>query len=218
MFKYPKINTLFNRVYTPEEIKIYKAKKNPIVEDKNEYSREEFKAIDRWTIQEKVDGMNIRILKNGEVRGRTDQASIPPDLLKRLNSIFTIEKLQSVFGDKEVILFGEGYGKKIQACGEKYLDYQDFILFDVWINGIWCNRDALESIAESFSIKCVPLVFRLLDCHWNKEDIISFIKSKPNSFIGKDLTIEGIVAKPDPILLFQNGDPVYFKLKCKDFE
>lgn len=72
-----------------------------------------------WIVQEKVDGTNIRVLKDGKFAGRTEVSSIPPFLLKRLEMLFPKEKLRSVFGDKDFILFGEGYGNKIQKCFSK---------------------------------------------------------------------------------------------------
>ena len=219
--KYPKINTLFMRRYTQEECKAKKIRSNPIT---TAYTKKEFIGIDLWVIQEKIDGTNIRIFKNGEIRGRTDESSIPPKLLKHLQSIFTPEKIQAVFGDKDLMLFGEGYGAKIQRFGSQYLDHQSFILFDAYINGMWVNVDKIPGIAESFGVRYAPYIEQKIDwmedIHWSKEKIIEYVKSKPKSLIAtnKDLIIEGIVAKPYPMLLFQNGNPVYFKLKCKDFE
>lgn len=218
--KYPKINTLFMRKYTLEECKQKKIKKNPI--QIPTISNIAFNFIKSWVIQEKIDGMNIRIFKNGEIRGRTDQAAIPPKLLRYLNEIFTPEKMKEVFGDKDAVLFGEGFGTKIQPFGDKYLDHQSFILFDAYINGMWTNVDKISEIAASFGVKSAPYIpwkqeSRLM--HWEMPDIIAFVESRPKSLISqKELTMEGIVAKPYPMLLFQDGYPVYWKLKCKDFD
>lgn len=207
------------RRYTQEECKAKKIRSNPIT---TAYTKKEFIGIDLWVIQEKIDGTNIRIFKNGEIRGRTDQATIPLELLQYLQSIFTPEKIQSLFGDKNVILFGEGYGAKIQRFGSQYLDHQSFILFDAYINGMWVNIDKIPGIAEAFGVRYAPYIpwnENLGLIEWEINDIIKFVQSKPKSLISqKELMIEGIVAKPYPILLFQNGDPLYWKLKCKDFE
>lgn len=218
--KYPKINTVFMRKYTKEECKVKKIRSNPI--QIPTVSKLEFNFIKSWVIQEKIDGTNIRIFKNGEIRGRTDESSIPPKLLKHLQSIFTPEKIQAVFGDKDLMLFGEGYGAKIQRFGSQYLDHQSFILFDAYINAMWVNIDKIPGIAEAFGVRYAPYIpwnENLGLIEWEINDIIKFVQSKPKSLISqKELMIEGIVAKPYPILLFQNGDPLYWKLKCKDFE
>lgn len=218
--KYPKINTVFMRKYTQEECKVKKIRSNPI--QIPTVSKLEFNFIKSWVIQEKIDGTNIRIFKNGEIRGRTDESSIPPKLLKHLQSIFTPEKIQAVFGDKDLMLFGEGYGAKIQRFGSQYLDHQSFILFDAYINGMWVNIDKIPGIAEAFGVRHAPYIPWKEDLgliEWEINDIIKFVQSKPKSLISqKELMMEGIVAKPYPMLLFQNGDPLYWKLKCKDFE
>lgn len=218
--KYPKIQTLYKRKYTQEECKAKRIRGNPIVEGM--YSKQEFDNIDSWIVQEKVDGTNIRVLKDGKFAGRTEVSSIPPFLLKRLEMLFPKEKLRSVFGDKDFILFGEGYGNKIQKYGRFYIPpmegvlSQDFMLFDAYINGHWANYDAIISIADELECEYAPLVFNRAA---SKQEIVDYVKSKPKSIIAKeDLTIEGIVAKTRPLMLFQNGDPIYFKLKCEDFK
>jgi len=41
---------------------------------------------------------------------------------------------------------------KIQKGGGNYIaDGVDFVLFDVWINGIWLERENVEDIAEKLS-------------------------------------------------------------------
>lgn len=89
-----------------------------------------------WQFTEKVDGTNIRVHWDGyrvSFGGRTDKAKIPKHLLERLEQLFggeTNEELwEQKFGEKEVTLYGEGYGHKIQTNG--YIDGVDFILFDV---------------------------------------------------------------------------------------
>ena len=93
----------------------------------------------KWIWTEKVDGTNVRVCWDGHVvtfGGRTEKAQIPAQLVNRLNELFGGEQnaqvFEQLFGDKEVILFGEGYGNKIQAVGKAYNpDGVDFILFDV---------------------------------------------------------------------------------------
>ena len=122
-----------------------------------DYSTDELEALKdiEWVWTEKVDGTNIRVIWDGyrvSFAGRTDKAMIPPHLLKRLEELFggtdKEEIFEQTFGKKEVILFGEGFGEKIQKGGEKY-GRVDFILFDVWI-GMWLKRVDVVNIAETF--------------------------------------------------------------------
>lgn len=50
--------------------------------------------------------------------------------------------------------------------------------------------------------------------------VIEFVKSKPKSYISKDqtLTMEGVIARSVPLMLFRNHKtPIMFKLKIRDF-
>ena len=84
-----------------------------------------------WIWTEKVDGTNIRVHWDGhkvEFGGRTDRAQIPPHLMARLEELFggeaNAQLFEQTFGERDVILFGEGYGAKIQSGG----DYTDAML------------------------------------------------------------------------------------------
>jgi len=189
-----------------------------------EYSKEEFGNIHQWLITEKIDGMSIRIMfRNGDYcygpslmfGGRTDKAQIPPLLVLNLDATFKTPLFESKFHDaKEVILFGEGYGTKIQKGGEMYRSGNGFILFDVIVDGIWLARDSVEDIAAHFSIPCVP-VLGIMD----EESAVAYVRKKPLSMIAKTIkTAEGIVARSEPLMLFRDGKPMMWKLKVRDFE
>ncbi len=216
MRKYPKIQTLWKR---NEEDKF------KIIE--GEYSCPEFDLIKKWHITEKIDGTNIRIMFDLEIDkwifgGRTDDAQIPTFLLKYLQEKFTDEKLNEIFfKDKNedcsipsIILFGEGYGQKIQKVGEKYRKDNSFILFDVFIGGYWLERDNVKDIAKKLDIDSVPELGIM-----NIEEAVAFIKSKQKSKISEqELEIEGIVARTVPQMLFRNGEQIIWKLKVRDYK
>ena len=203
--KYPKIYNLYRR----DEKEDYQI-------TKGEYSKIEFGLINRWLVTEKIDCTNIRILWDGETvryRGRTDNAQVPTFLLDHLQKTFTSDKLLSVFGpDSKVILYGEGYGNKIQKVGSKYRKDTSFILFDAVINGWWLDFDSVQEIAQKLSIKTVPVLGI-----WNEEEIYHNVYSNPYSTVSDSrLIIEGVIARSYPMMLFRDGTPIKFKLKVKD--
>jgi ATP-dependent RNA circularization protein (DNA/RNA ligase family) len=205
--KYPKIQTLWKRD---------KNKNFTILE--GDFSEDEFASIDMWEVTEKIDGTNIRIFWDGETvsfGGRTDDSQIPTFLLDVLQKTFTVDKFKEVFPDSDnVVMFGEGYGNKIQSVGKKYRKDNGLILFDVVVEGWWLERFSVNDIAHNFGIKSVPVIGIM-----NKEDIINFVKSKPKSKVSEEeLTIEGIVARSHPLMLFRHGFPIMFKLKVSDYE
>ncbi len=211
--KYPKINTLWKR-----------DEKNKFNIMPGKFSKEEFSSISEWHITEKIDGTNIRVMYDvglpGEdskvlFGGRTDDAQIPTFLLDYLQKTFTLLKMLDSFKDaKKVVLYGEGYGQKIQAVGKKYRDDNAFILFDAWIDGWWLEPKNVKEIAKGLGVEYVPeLGIR------NNREIISLVRGTfPSSLAKQELGAEGIVARSHPLMLFRDGTPIMWKLKVKDYQ
>ena len=209
MKEYEKIETLY--------VRDDKTKK--LVEGKfrNE-TVELLKDID-WEFTEKIDGTNIRIYWDGHkvsYYGRTDKAQIPSQLMNRLIELFggdiNEEMFEQKFGDMPVMLIGEGYGAKIQKVGGDYRADNDFILFDVCINGNYQPRESVKEIANYFNIDVVPtiMVGRL-------QDGVDYVKSKPKSRIG-NVDSEVLVARPLKELKDRTGNRIIVKIKVKDFD
>jgi len=223
--EYSKINSLWKREawYFDEKDKKDKSKQNGrqsfIVGD---YAREEFGNIKTWDVCEKIDGTNIRIFyKDGKVifGGRTKDAQLPCHLLEYLQRHFIPDVLSLAFPTNEnrlppnVILFGEGYGPKIQAAGGNYRKDPGFILFDVFIGGFWLKHDDLREISQRLEIPMVPHIGRM-----TTEEVVEFVKSKPLSRCSMNpQMMEGVVCRPSPPMLFRNGENILMKLKCKEF-
>ena len=219
--KYPKIQSLWKR----EEGSTNKGK---ILE--GQYSLDEIPNIKQWEVQEKIDGTNIRIrfyhklegdinhyyseTPSIEIMGRGDDASIPNHLCKYLISHFNHERLSKVFcTNEEVLLFGEGYGPKIQSGGN-YRKDAGFILFDIKI-GFWLLKQSdVKNIAESLEVPYAPIIGLMTE-----QEIVDYVKSKPLSLCSiTPQVMEGIIARPPDLLFLRNGDRLMFKLKCKDFD
>lgn len=173
-----------------------------------------------WEFTEKIDGTNISIVWDGhkvEFYGRTERAQIPAHLVNKLNEMFggetNEEMFEQIFGDTPMILFGEGYGYKIQKGGD-YRDDVSFILFDVYqpTSGIWLKREDVEDIAKKFGIDVVPIIIR-----GTIDDAVRLVKAKPNSTIGK-AKMEGVVGRPLVELNDRLGKRVIIKVKVRDFE
>lgn len=212
--KYVKINTIWKR----EE------KTGKIIP--GDYSKAEIPNIKMWQITEKIHGTNSRVTferKNKQEKllfgGKTDDAQISVHLLYHLQDTFKIEDFKKIWDgteDTEIILFGEGYGPKIQKGGGRYRDDASFILFDVWIDGWWLEPHNVKDIANKLGIEYVPELGIM-----SEEDAISIVENqRPNSKIAQDITleIEGIVARAYPMVLFRDGTPAMWKLKVRDFK
>ena len=169
-----------------------------------------------WICTEKVDGTNIRIQWYGDtvrVRGKTDNAQIPPKLLDRMNERFDAQTLEEVFGDTDACLYGEGYGAGIQKGGGLYdVDGQDFVLFDVHI-GMWLERPNVEDIGSKLGVPTVPVVFvgSLSAAVEMVRDDAVFL-----SMLGHR-EAEGLVMRPQVEMHDRRGDRIITKIKRKDF-
>lgn len=211
MYKYTKIETVFER-------DVEGTKK--LIEGKYRDESVEYLKDNLWIGTEKIDGTNIGVVWDGynvTFQGRTEKATIPTFLLTRLKEIFnnaeTEQVFEQLFGEKQVILFGEGYGNKIQKRGKDYCENNKFILFDVFMpqSDLWLERDSIEQIAKAFGIECVPIVFK-----GTIDEGIQFVKTKPKSTIGT-ADMEGIVCKPAVDLLSRDGKRIVVKIKVNDF-
>lgn len=209
MTEYHKIETLFERDTNGTKKLIEGAFRNDAVK---------YLANNDWYFTEKIDGTNIRIHWDGhkvEFAGRTDRAQIPQELANYLSRTFgsneAEELFEQKFGETEVILFGEGYGPKIQNGGA-YRDSVSFILFDVLIGDIWLKREAVEDIARCFAVDVVPIVFS-----GTLQEGVDFVKTKPKSTFGT-ADMEGLVARPSVELKDRCGNRIIVKIKVRDFE
>lgn len=172
-----------------------------------------------WEFTEKIDGTNIRVHWDGHqitFGGRTEKASIPSHLFKKLQEIFLTNEVEEMFeqkfGEKEVILFGEGYGVKIQGVGGLYRSDVGFILFDVMIGGNYQPRSTVEDVALCFGLEIVPIILR-----GTIEEGIRYVKTHPTSTIGT-APMEGLVGRPLVEMRDRVGKRVIVKIKACDFE
>lgn len=172
-----------------------------------------------WVWTEKVDGTNIRVCWDGHsvsYGGRTEKTSIPALLVNRLNDYFGGEEnaqlFEQMFGEKEAMLFGEGYGKGIQVAGKAFNpEGVDFILFDLFIVGNYQPRESVEHCAAAFGLTTVPVVGK-----GTLDEAVAFVKVHPQSTLG-DIPMEGIVCRPEQELRDRCGNRVICKIKWEDF-
>ena len=122
------------------------------------------------------------------------------------------ELFEQKFGEMPVILFGEGYGAKIQNGGN-YRQDVSFILFDAYLpeSDIWLKRDSVEDIAKTFGIDVAPIVL-----NGTLQDAVDFVKTKPESTIGTAM-MEGLVCRPLVEMRDRMGRRIIVKVKVKDF-
>lgn len=219
MKEYQKIETPFVRDMAGSKKLILGKFRNPLIE---------YLKNCQWICTEKVDGTNIRVHWDGHkfsFYGRTDVASIPTFLYTKLEEIFrnneSEQVMEQLFTDREVILVGEGYGKKIQKCGSNYIQNGvDFIGFDVMVKTkdeekwVYLDRRDAEDIYKAFGIKMVPIVATM-----TLDNAVDYVMTKPKSLISEvEQEMEGLVCIPDVPVYDKSGHRIVVKIKVKDFE
>ena len=245
---YQKINTIFMRdaknVIMPYE---------PFVEPEFEYLRGL-----KWRGECKIDGTNMRIEVTKEavfdgngasgtfegvkfnvrIAGKTDNAQIPPKLLKFMEDNYPKDKVLASLGLKEFIpidewetehnwleydqipniytIYGEGYGAGIQKAGGNYIkNGVGFIVFDVKVNDIYLKTDARDEIANKLGAPIVPLMG-----YFTLDEAIDFVRKgfKTGLWDNKDFIEEGLVLRTDLGLRNRMGKRLIVKVKYEDFQ
>lgn len=207
MSEYHKIQSIFKRDM---------GKSKALIEGEWSLPEFEFLANNEWEFTEKVDGTNVRVIwRDGAVTfgGRTDDAQMPVQLSQRLNERFLpqADAFSSIFPDGNAVLYGEGYGAKIQKVGASYRSDQDFVLFDVRVGNWWLKRQDVEDVAVKLGLDVVPVIGSgslLKAVAWAKQGI-------PSTW--GNFEAEGIVARPKVGLLTRGGGRIIAKIKCRDF-
>lgn len=209
MREYPKIETIFSRDTEGTKKLIFGTYRDETVK----YLR-----FNDWQFTEKIDGTNISVEWDGHAvsfHGRTERAQIPKHLLEYLEKTFLTTEAEELFeqtyGDKNVILYGEGYGAKIQNGGN-YRSDVSFILFDVLIGDNWQEREWVEKTAKMFGIDVVPVVFV-----GSLEEGIDYVMEHHPSTIGTAM-MEGVVGRPMVEMRDRLGKRIIVKIKWEDFK
>lgn len=184
------------------------------------YEDEFFDNINVWV--KKFKGFDI------EIKGKSDEALIPKHLLAKMQEIFTAGNVYEAFAENyillggatepnytQIILYGEGYGVKIQKGGNYISNGVDFILFDVKIGNFWLKREDVEDIASKLKIKAVPFI--------GLKTIPEAIKYVKKGFVSnisenRSYMAEGLVLRTPCGLKDRRGERIITKIKYKDFQ
>lgn len=171
-----------------------------------------------WVGTEKVDGTNIRIIWDGykiEIKGRTDNAQFQGELYDTLSQMFLTKEMEyvfeQIFENKEVVIYGEGYGPKIQAGGGLYSDKPKFIVFDINIDGHYLKRANVLDICEKLNLDVVPDIFL-----GTIDEAKKFVSKHPSSTINEKHEMEGLVLELPLEIFDKNGNPLKCKVKYRD--
>lgn len=180
----------------------------------------ELKDID-WTFREKIDGTNIRVhwdCHRVDIRGRTDNAQLHPNLTKLLcDDLFAEGIIEQVWGKFSVTFYGEGFGAKINGGGN-YGPMQ-FALFDVRAytkdyGPLWLKPDAVDDVARKMGLQVAP---QILSGTGVMDAALDRVASGENLSRWGDFQAEGLVGFTTRGYLGRTGERIAVKIKTKDF-
>lgn len=201
-------------------------------------------AIRDWTVSEKIDGMNIRVIYtlNGmQIKGRSDNAQIPADLILSISDTmpnyheavqyFTEYRGKDLPESWSVTFYGEGYGPGIQK-GQRYSDKKRFRCFDLLLGeGLWVDDREMRRVCADLDIPLAPflgiwswdssqpLFSNVLPYSYaSLEEILPFSYVALEDRGVRDVEAEGIVAKPLVQLFDTRGERVVWKLCFREFD
>lgn len=239
MIKYPSIENLWPRDPVTKKLIFHEGFRKP-----------EFYVPRMWTLQEKIDGMNIRVVltrdedgrESIDIKGRTDNAQLTAENLEAVRRSFSADAWAPIFAffgsDKDgnqrpkftTTIYGELYGPKIQKGGGNYGPRQDFRVFDVLYGHagpgqVWATLDEIVEASYVTGLKVVPTFEAILSDELNDlRDARALRYLAPYSIVAAiengdyDTDAEGVVARPEEVILDRNGNRVMWKLPFRDLE
>ena len=203
--KYPSIPNVYAR--DPENHKLIRGK----------YSTPELSTLSHcyWHFTEKIDGMNIRVMVNHneiQIYGRSDRTQLTPGVIAACLTPFQgkDDLLDKATRKGPLCFRGEAFGPKIQKGG-CYGKEQQFRLFDIQTIHGYFNRRELVDMAEDLDL---PLVPDRLYC--TLPQAIERVSKGMKSSFG-DFFAEGVVGRPEVMLLDEYGQRIQTKIKHRDF-
>ena len=165
-----------------------------------------FREGEQVVATEKIHGTNVRVgavVEDGVVltmAGSRQLRRAEPGGMEYLNNPYwfplAIEGVQELLstalahGAKQVIVFGETFGSKIQSY-DYGMHALGFRAFDIMIDGEWLNYDVFTTLCEMHGVETVPVVYRgpfSIDAIRNV--------SNGSSLVGGTHGREGVVVRP----------------------
>lgn len=185
------------------------------------WARPEFELLKdtSWICEEKVDGTSCRVIWDGEnveYRGRRECSQLQGGLEQTFRDLLPERKFRTEYPDTPMCIYGEGYGRKIQAKGEQYIpDGQGFMAFDVRINGLWLRRRDVHDIAQTLGIDRPHVRWQ-----WPLEEAIEVVANGFESEIAEtpNTQAEGFICRPKHVMFDRRGRRIITKIKTSDFE
>ena len=115
-----------------------------------------------------------------------------------------------------VYIYGEFFGKKIQAGGNYDKDKNRFSIFDICVQGWWVPIDMLNDYAQKLGLEVAPYLGQMTIDEAEKMVMKGFKTHVPDA-ANPDYLEEGIVARPVVPIKDPRGKRIIVKIKTCDY-
>ena len=115
-----------------------------------------------------------------------------------------------------VYIYGEFFGKKIQAGGNYDKDNNRFSIFDICLQGWWIPIDMLNDYAQKLGLDVAPYLGQMT-IDEAEEMVIEGFKTRVPNVSNPDYLEEGIVARPVVPIKDPRGKRIIVKIKTCDY-
>ena len=115
-----------------------------------------------------------------------------------------------------VYIYGEFFGKKIQAGGNYDKDKNRFFIFDICMQGWWLPIDMLNDYAAKLGFTVAPYIGQMTIPE-AEEMVAEGFKTKVPDVSNPDYLEEGIVARPVVPIKDPRGKRIIVKIKTCDY-
>lgn len=128
-----------------------------------------------------------------------------------------LEKFKSLNSEKDVIIYGEGYGGKIQGMSGTYGPDLKFIAFEVQIGESWLNVTNAHDVVTKLGLEFVDYVqIKAEIADIETEKLKPSVQAKRNGIL-EDKKREGIVLRPLLEYVDYRGNRIITKHKNDEF-
>ena len=115
-----------------------------------------------------------------------------------------------------VYIYGEFFGKKIQAGGNYDKENNRFSIFDICVQGWWIPIDMLNEYAEKLGLDVAPYIGQMT-IREAENMVIEGFKTRVPNVSNPDYLEEGIVARPVVPIKDPRGKRIIVKIKTCDY-
>jgi hypothetical protein len=139
------------------------------------------------------------------------------NFVKLFNIDVLTQKFTEIFGNTNVIVYGEGYGGKQQGMSGTYGKELKFIAFDVVVNDSWLNVPNAEDVAHKLGLEYVhyvqiPTTIEAIDAQRDADSVQAI-----RNGIGPGKMREGVILRPLIELTDSRGNRIITKHKRPEF-